>query len=281
MSDRRRWPVAAVAAVALSVVAAVCIAATRAEPSRQMPEQTLVFADEFEQDALDQSRWTTCYWWDDGGCTNSGNQELEWYLPDNVKVEGGVLRLEARQGWVRGSDGASYPYTSGMVSTGRSVDDLAQQPRFGFRYGRVEVRMRMPEGKGLWPALWLLPLTHESRPEIDVMEVLGDTPATLRAHFRYLDDDGERVTRGHTWTGADSSAGWHRYGLRWTPEELVWLVDGKEQWRFSEEEFVPDEPMYLLINLAVGGEWSGDPAPSTEFPAVLEVDYVRVWQRGL
>lgn len=279
MSDRRRWAVAAVATAALSGVTAVCITTTRAEPSRQMPEQTLVFADEFEQDALDRSRWTTCYWWDDGGCTNSGNQELEWYLPDNVSVEGGVLRLEAQRGRVRGSDGASYPYTSGMVTTGRSEDDQAQQPRFGFQYGRVEVRMRMPEGKGLWPALWLLPLTHESRPEIDVMEVLGDTPATLRAHFRYLDDDGERVTLGHTWRGADSSAGWHRYELRWTPEELVWLVDGREQWRFSKEEFVPDEPMYLLINLAVGGEWPGDPAPSTDFPAALEVDYVRIWQR--
>ena len=263
----------------LSLVTAACTTETRAEPSRQMPEWTLVFADEFEQDALDRSSWTTCYWWDDGGCTNSGNQELEWYLPDNVSVEGGVLRLEAQRGRVRGSDGASYPYTSGMVTTGRSEDDQAQQPRFGFQYGRVEVRMRMPEGKGLWPALWLLPLTHESRPEIDVMEVLGDTPATLRTHFHYLDDDGERVSRGHTWRGADSSAGWHRYGLRWTPEELVWLVDGKEQSRFSQDEFVPDEPMYLLINLAVGGEWPGDPAPSTDFPAALEVDYVRIWQR--
>ena len=74
----------------------------------------------------------------------------QWYLPDNVSVEGGVLRLKARRDQVRGSDGASYPYTSGMVTTGRSEDDQAQQPRFGFRYGRVEVRMRMPEGKGLW-----------------------------------------------------------------------------------------------------------------------------------
>lgn len=278
MRDRRRWP-AAGAVVALTGITAVGLAATRADPSRPVPEQTLVFADEFDQDALDQSRWTTCYWWDDGGCTNSGNQELQWYLPGNVSVEGGVLRLEARREQVRGSDGVSHPYTSGMVTTGRSADDQAEQPRFGFRYGRVEARMRMPEGKGLWPALWLLPLTHESRPEIDVMEVLGDTPSTLRAHFRYV-DDGDRVTVGHTWEGADSSAEWHTYGLRWTPEELVWLVDGEEQWRFDEEEHVPDEPMYLLVNLAVGGEWPGEPAPSTDFPAALEVDHVRVWQRG-
>lgn len=262
-----------------SVAVAALLTATRAEPGQPAPEQTLVFADEFEQDALDRGRWTTCYWWDDDGCTNLGNQELEWYLPDNVSVGDGVLRLEARRGPVRGSDGEDYPYSSGMVTTGRSEDDQAQQPRFGFQYGRVEARMRMPEGKGLWPALWLLPLTHESRPEIDVMEVLGDTPSTLRAHVRYVDDDGDRVIRGHTWTGADSSAGWHVYGLRWTPDELVWLVDGREEWRFAEAESVPDEPMYLLINLAVGGEWPGAPDPSTDFPAALEVDYVRIWQR--
>jgi beta-glucanase (GH16 family) len=278
MSDRRRWPVAVGTVVAASVVVAICITATRADDGAQAPEQTLVFADEFEQATLDASRWTTCYWWDDAGCTNSGNDELEWYLPGNVGVEDGVLRLEAREQPVRGSDGEQYPYTSGMVTTGRDADDQEQRARFGFRYGRVEARMRMPRGKGLWPALWLLPLTHESRPEIDVMEVLGDTPSTLRAHFLYL-DDGERVTRGHTWAGEDTSAGWHVYGLRWTPDELVWLVDGEEQWRFSDAEHVPHETMYLLINLAVGGEWPGDPAASTEFPAALEVDYVRIWQK--
>ena len=280
MSDLWTRPVAALTVMALMAVTTACTTAPGAEPSRQQPGETLVFADEFEQEGLDQSRWTTCYWWDDEGCTNSGNHELEWYRPENVSITGGVLRLEARREPVQGSDGVRYPYTSGMVTTGRSEDDQAQEPRFGFRYGRVEVRMRTPAGKGLWPALWLLPLTHESRPEVDVMEILGHTPRKLRAHFHYVDGDGEQVSKGHTWRGADSSARWHRYGLRWTPERLVWLVDGKKQWTFDEEEFVPQEPMYLLINLAVGGDWPGDPAPSTEFPAALEVDYVRIWQRG-
>ena len=278
MRERRSWLVAA-AAVALSAVAAVGVVAVRAQPDEQAPKGTVVFSDEFEQDTLDPGRWTTCYWWDDKGCTNSGNDELEWYLPDNVSVADGVLRLEARRSPVRGSDGETYPYTSGMVTTGRSSDDRAEEPRFGFRFGHVEARMRMPEGKGLWPALWMLPVSHDSRPEIDLMEVLGDSPSTLRAHFLY-EDDGERVNRGHTWTGADSTAGWHRYGLTWTPDELVWFVDGKEQWRYSDADHVPHEPMYLLIDLAVGGQWPGPPARSTQFPAVLEVDYVRVWQRN-
>jgi beta-glucanase (GH16 family) len=276
MPDRRPWHVVA-AAVVLSGVAAGCTVGP-AHPGAGVPETSLVFADEFQGSSLDPHRWTTCYWWDDEGCTNSGNDELEWYLPANVSVGHGVLRLEARHSRVLGSDGVEHPYTSGMVTTGRSHDDPSEHPRFGFRYGRVEARMRMPEGKGLWPALWLLPVTDESRPEIDVMEVLGDTPSTLRAHFLYDDGSGERVTRGRTWTGADSSAGWHRYGLTWTPDHLVWFVDGKERWRYSDAEHIPDEPMYLLIDLAVGGEWPGHPAPSTDFPAVLEVDYVRVRQ---
>jgi beta-glucanase (GH16 family) len=267
-----------VGAFALSGLAAACVVATQAHSGPHGSDSSLVFGDEFDHGTLDPDRWTTCYWWDDDGCTNSGNHELEWYLPDNVDVQDGVLRLEARQSRVRGSDGSSYPYTSGMVTTGKSDDDQAD-PRFAFRYGRVEARMRMPEGKGLWPALWLLPATDESRPEIDVMEVLGDSPSTLRAHFLY-DDDGEPVTRGRTWRGASSAATWHRYGLRWTPDELVWLVDGKEKWRYRDAEHVPHEPMYLLIDLAVGGDWPGSPAPSTDFPAALEVDYVRIWQRG-
>ena len=274
----RRW-VVAVAAAAACAITAVGVIGSRADQGERAARETLVFADEFQHHALDAGRWTTCYWWDDRGCTNSGNHELEWYTPHNVRVDDGVLRLEARRGRVRGSDGKRYPYTSGMVTTGRSEDDEAQDPRFGFRYGRVEARMRMPAGKGLWPALWLLPVSDESRPEIDVMEVLGDTPATLRAHYLYVDDD-DPVNRGHTWRGADSSRGWHRYGLRWTPDELVWLVDGKVRWRFSDEEHVPHEAMYLLIDLAVGGDWPGHPAPSTDFPAALEVDYVRIWQKG-
>ena len=213
MPDRRPWHVLA-SAVALSGLAAACIAATHARPTQPVPGPTMVFADEFEQDVLDRGRWTTCYWWDDGGCTNSGNDELEWYLPGNVEVSDGVLRLEARRTRVLGADGKSHPYTSGTVTTGRSHDD----------------------------------------------------------------DDGEAVTRGHTWRGAHSTSGWHRYGLTWTPEELVWLVDGKERWRYSNASHVPDEPMYLVIDLAVGGDWPGTPTSSTRFPAVLEVDYVRVWQ---
>ena len=113
-----------------------------------------------------------------------------------MSVDDGVLRLTARRQAVRGSDGRIYPFTSGMVTTGRSTDRLSKPPRFGFRYGRVETRMRLPEGQGLWPAMWMLPVSHRSDPEIDVVEVLGHTPRLVRAHFHFTDEDGRERNPG-------------------------------------------------------------------------------------
>jgi len=119
----------------------------------------LIFADEFDGSALDDSKWNPCYPWGDQGCTNSGNAEEEWYLPGEILVENGLLRLRARENAVSGSDGKSYPYTSGMVSS---------HDRFSTTYGYFEMRAKMPRGKGLWPAFWLLPDSREWPPEIDI-----------------------------------------------------------------------------------------------------------------
>lgn len=239
----------------------------------------LVFADDFSGSELDSRRWTTCYWWDDQGCTNANTGEKQWYLPRNVTVGNGTLRLIARRERVQGTDGRSHPYTSGMVTTGRSRHDFSDPPRFAFTYGHAVARMRMPAGRGLWPAFWLLPTTHESRPEIDVVEVAGQEPRRLTAHVHYIDGDGEKQDPGHAWIGADSSAGWHDYGVTWSPDEITWTVDGEVTWRFTSREYISREPMYLLLNLAVAGEMPGDPDSSTRFPAELEVDFVRVWQK--
>lgn len=249
------------------------------EPTDAMAGWRKVFGDEFDRSSLDRGRWTTCYWWDDDGCTNSGNNERQWYRRGNVSVDDGVLRLTARRQAVRGSDGRIYPFTSGMVTTGRSTDRLSKPPRFGFRYGRVETRMRLPEGQGLWPAMWMLPVSHRSDPEIDVVEVLGHTPRLVRAHFHFTDEDGRERNPGDGLRLPDTTATWHRYTLDWSPEQLVWYVDGRRMWTFKRERYVPDERMYLIFNLAVGGDWPGPPTAATEFPAAMVVDYVRVWKR--
>jgi beta-glucanase (GH16 family) len=248
-------------------------------PVGQKGDWQLLFNDEFEQETIDKSKWTTCYWWGNDGCTNAGNHELEWYRPENVLVDQGSLKLQARPQTIDASDENTYDYTSGMITSGRSSSETSLPPNFAFQYGYVEIRAKVPAGQGLWPAFWMLPATHQSKPEIDVMEILGDEPQTLHMYFHYLDKDGSADQDGTSWTGPDFSKDWHTFAVDWQPEAITWYVDGVERKRYDEITHVPAEPMYLLANLAVGGDWPGPPDRSTLFPSNYEIDYIRVWRR--
>ena len=275
-------------ALASTVGLGTALAADRAAqdassaPLGQSGGWQLVFSDEFEGDVLDSSRWVTCYWWDDGGCTNAGNEELQWYRPENVSVADGKLSLSARRERARSPDGQTFDYTSGLVSTGRDVyDPSAAEPRATFRHVYVEMKAKVPAGRGLWPALWLLPADHESKPEIDVMEILGHDLAEVHMNFHYLDRDGDYQRAAHSWTSPEPLSGWHVYAVDWQPRGLTWYVDGAKRAHFTgDDAFVPDEPMYLIANLAVGGDWPGAPDRTTPFPSALEIDYLRVWIRN-
>src|SRR4051812_14449603 len=217
----------------------------------------LVMHDEFNGARLDAHAWARCHWWSSDGCTIASNNELEWYLPGQVSVRKGVLRLTAQHRSVRGSDDRQYPYVSGMVSSGPTGEDTP--PRFAFRYGRVEIRARIPAGRGLWPALWLLPASESSLPEIDVMEMRGQQPAIVNMHLHHRGPDGEDVDQPGRWHAPASLAtGWHRFGIDWRPGRLRWLIDGKERFRVTGST-VPDVRMYLVANLAVGGDYPGSP----------------------
>lgn len=237
----------------------------------------LVFSDEFDGDRLEKGKWTTCYWWEDDGCTNLGNEELQWYLPGNVSVGGGALRLTARPEPAVGHEGRTFPFTSGLVTTGRYYGEAERADRFSLTYGYVEVRALAPSGQGLWPAVWMLPSDHRSRPEIDIMEVLGHRPDVLELHYHYDTSDGAQRA-GHEVKTTDLSRAWHVYGVLWSPDAIVWYLDGREVWRYTDRRTISSEPMYLIINLAVGGNWPGPPDATTRFPATLLVDYVRIWQ---
>jgi len=240
---------------------------------------TLVFEDEFDGAELDGSRWTTCYWWDKGGCTNLGNNELQWYRRGNVIPANGILTLEARREPVSSSEGP-FAYTSGLIATGRTDAEGEREDRFAFTHGYVEVRARVPRGTGLWPAIWLLPSDHVSRPEIDIMEVLGHATGTLEMHYHYR-VNGRNESLGHDRRVADLSADWHDFAVDWGPDAIIWYLDGAEMWRIDEPGIISNEPMYLLANLAVGGDWPGAPDDETIFPARFDIDHVRIWQRGL
>jgi beta-glucanase (GH16 family) len=250
-------------------------------PVGQDGDWRLIFSDEFNGDTIDLSRWALCYWWDDEGCTNEGNNELQWYLPEDVLLDGGHLRLRARQNTIHASNGRTYPYSSGMVTTGPAIYDEDASPGFAFLYGYVEARVHIPRGTGLWPAFWLLPadIFSGNKPEIDVFEFLGDTPDTVRMHFHFLDETGEAQHPGQNWVGPDFSEDWHTFAVDWQPDVVIWYVDGIERWRVSDASRLPTADMYLLLNLAVGGDWPGPPDESASFPSYFDIDYVRIWER--
>ncbi len=241
---------------------------------------SLVFSDDFNNGHLNTNKWTTCYWWDNNGCTNSGNNEQEWYQPGNIKFDNQSMLLTADKQTVRGSDGKTYPYTSGMVTTGRDTSNTSVPVKFAFKYGLAEIRAKVPKGQGLWPAFWLLPATDQPQPEIDVLEVIGLDTNTVNMSLHLLKPNGGVAVDSNAWKGSqDLSQDWHTYAVDWEPNYMIWYVDGVERVRFTEQSQIPVQPMYLLLDLAVGGDWPGPPGADTVFPAVFQIDYVRVWQQ--
>ncbi len=273
----RATPAVGPATTEAPLAPAVTEALPQAEHPLTVGSWDLVLDEGFTDEDLDEERWTTCHWWNDAGCTIATNDELEWYLPDNVAVFDGLLTLSARREATEGADGRRYPFSSGMVSTGPAVYRGAAG--FAFTYGYVEMRARVPSGDGLWPSLWMLPTNFEAKPAIDIMQVLGKDPTTLRVHVHTVDSTGAVKSRGATSTGLDLAADWHVYGLWWTDDAIVWYLDGAEVWRFEGAD-VPNEPMYLVANLAVGGDYAGPPDSATVFPAFYQIDFIRIWQEA-
>ncbi len=277
MSDRsrprrRRWPLLLAIAVLATVIATVAVRQA-GEPAPITTSASRVVLDENFDGGLDSSRWNTCHWWDKEGCTIASNNELEWYRPEQVTVADGTLRLTAAPNRYDASDGNSYDFTSGMVTTGPTPDD--DNAKVAITYGTVEVRFKAPAGRGLWPAIWMLPASKESRPEIDMLEMIGQNPEELILHFHPEDRDADSPSKRIRVADPDLTEGWHTVGVQWSPGELVYLLDGKPVWTVTGQQ-VPSEPMYLVMNLAVGGAYPGPPDARTAFPATFEIDYVRM-----
>jgi beta-glucanase (GH16 family) len=147
--------------------------------------------------------------------------------------------------------------------------------KFAFRYGRVQARIRVPAGRGLWSALWLLPANRSDLPEIDGFEILGRNPRAVQMHLHYRDPGGSEAVKGLTWGPLRPAGGWHRYELDWSPGRLRWLIDGVPRWQVTGAT-VPSTPMYVIADLAVGGGPAGAPGPGTPFPSSLQIDWIRI-----
>ncbi len=212
-------------------------------------------------------------WWhvDDGAWSKNG--ELQYYAPDRAVVANGVLRITADRRPV-----GDRQYSSAHITTAG---------RKRLMYGRWEIRAKLPSSQGMWPAIWLLPADGSWPPEIDIIELVGKEPDRVHHSFHWgpLRDGLLPWDLGQTSTTEtrkrDYSDTWHDFGLEWTPDEIVWTVDGKVAHRFGrtpeQREKIPDVPMYLIMNLAVGGFWPGPPGDDTIWPSTMEIDRVRVW----
>ncbi len=260
--------------------------ASTVQPVGQTGNWNLIFNDEFNGSALDTTKWVTCYSYSlsDNGCGHS-NGELQYYLPRNVTVSYGTVKLRGKKETYVAPDGKTYNYTSGMISTGRNKLDTSMPAKFKYQYGYAEMRAKVPKGKGYWPAFWMLPFSdtdpNKWPPEIDAMEILGDKISTVYMSHHHKDLSGNLVTDTKSWVGSDFSTGFHVYAVDWEPNAIRWYVDGVERRvAYTDTTWIPAEPMHLLANLAIGGDWPGSPDSTTSFPRNFEIDYVRVWQKA-
>ncbi len=239
------------------------------QPVGQTGNWQLIFSDEFSGTSLDSSKWIPCYpYWDGQGC-NHGDAELQWYQPQNITFSGGIMNLIGKKESKQASNGKTYEYTAGMVSSAG---------KFTETYYYMEMRAKSPKGKGYWPAFWTLPADETWPPEIDVMEILGHEPNVAHTTYHWI--DGGHQEKGQANTGADLSADYHVYAADWRADAIIWYIDGKEVYRYTDVSKITNKPMYMLVNLAIGGQWPGNPDTSTTFPQNFDIDYVRAWKPG-
>jgi beta-glucanase (GH16 family) len=261
-----------------------CCSELSAQNSEKAQEKkwTLIWQDEFDGNAVDADKWTVLT------RETSKHDELQYYIPEEVYLQNGNLRIRSSK-----QDYGNKHYTSGRLDT---KDKLA------ITYGRVEIRGKLPVGKGLWPAYWLYPQNRdwqmeyimreavengressipEFRPwytEIDMMEFLGHEPNVFYATFHYTSFKGEKKTSAGKYTPDFSFADdFHIYVLEWEQDAIRWYIDGKLV--HTATEGVPHTPHFLIVNTAVGGTWGGNPDETTVFPQFHDIDYVRVYQK--
>ncbi|WP_299887207.1 glycoside hydrolase family 16 protein [uncultured Lacinutrix sp.] len=235
----------------------------------------LVMSDEFDTDgALDSELWNHEI---GTGVNGWGNNELQYYTDrtENVKVENGYLLITANREDFNGS-----LYTSARITT---------QGLFEQAYGRFEARIKVPSGKGIWPAFWLLGNDCETNiwpqcGEIDIMEFLGDNPTTIFGSVHGPGySAGQAVTKSYTLENDRYDTGFHVFGIEWSPESINYYVDDALYQTITPAdvpgEWVFDSKFYIILNVAVGGNFPGAPNDETTFPQSMLVDYVRVYQQ--
>lgn len=242
-------------------------------------EWQLVWADEFDDDNLDQEKWSYQFGTgSDEGLQGWGNNELQYYTerPENIFLEDGYLHIVARE-----ENFEKMNYTSARIRTINKGD---------WMFGRVEVRAKLPQGQGIWPAFWMLPTDNifggwPKSGEIDIMEMVGNEPKTIHGTIHYGPDwpDNQYTGASYSLESGIFADTFHTFSIEWEHDKLTWYVNDTEFFSVKPEQLKPhnypfNARFHLILNLAVGGNWPGNPNESTEFPETLTVDYVRVYQ---
>ncbi len=228
---------------------------------------SLVWSDEFTDASLNTANWNY-----ETGKTGWGNNELENYTNSvaNVHLDSGYLHISALN--PSGTD-----YTSGRITT---------QGKKEFTYGKFVIRAKLPEGQGIWPALWMLGgnISAVGWPqcgEIDMMELLGQTPNKVYGTVHW-NENGHKSSGGSmSLPSGTFSNSFHNFVFIWTPNHFKWIIDNQQYFALDRSgipNFPWDLPEFFIFNVAVGGNWPGNPDNTTVFPQHMIVDYIRVYQ---
>jgi beta-glucanase (GH16 family) len=245
---------------------------------------TLAWSDEFNSpdgSSPDSKKWT----YDIGG-KGWGNHELESYTNrrENARIEKGNLVITARKETYTAADGVTRDYTSARLKT---------QNLFTQTYGRFEARIEIPEGQGIWPAFWMLgqDIPTAGWPkcgEIDIMENVGKEPGAIHGSLHGPSRVAPTSDLTSIFTlpaGQNFAADFHLYAVEWESDIVRFYVDSNLYTTFHSSDWpvggkwVFDHPFFIILNLAVGGDWPGSPDATTKFPQTLLVDYVRVYTK--
>lgn len=237
----------------------------------------LVWNDEFDGAALNTDDWN--YEIGDGcpGNCGWGNEELQYYRQENLRMVEGHLVIEARRQNFGGKQ-----YTSSRITT---------QDKQEFKFGRVDIRAALPQGQGLWPALWMLGANFSdigwpACGEMDIMELVGHIPNRVHSTVHFGADLSQHDFVGSSVTlpgGAKFADEFHVFSMNWTQNQVQFLMDNQivltiNPASLNGQPYPFNDPFFFVFNVAVGGEWPGDPDGTTPFPQRMIVDYVRVFQ---
>jgi beta-glucanase (GH16 family) len=255
--------------------------ASSAAPAGKAHAWVLVWSDEFAGAAVDSRKWSF-----DVGGNGWGNNELETYTSRtaNAEMHGGLLAIKAIKETFTGADKITRNYTSARLLT---------KNKFTQAYGRFEARIKIPYGQGIWPAFWLLGdnITTAGWPacgEIDVMENIGKEPARVHGTIHGPGySGGGGITAAYALPGGRKFAdGFHVFAVEWEPNVIRFYVDGFLYKTRTPADlpagttWVFDRPFFIILNVAVGGDFPGDPDETSVFPQQMLVDYVRVYRRA-